>query len=163
MNGLLIVIGASLFALSVALILTGSFYSKKTVSESATKYKKVGRGRYAVIPLRLQFDSEVQGEISVTTGELQFSIEDFFGWIPQTPIEWVSPAYVRWSGHGKHNFKGTFNAGDYMFMIKTKAEEVDAKIEYTVTYYIPKLKRLVDLGLAFVEVSVPLLVTGLVL
>lgn len=156
-------IGASLFALSISLILIGSFYNKKTVSKSATRFKKSGQNNYAIIPMRLQFDSEVKGEISVTTGELQFSIEDFFGWIPQTPIEWLGEAYFRWSGNGRHNFKGKMNAGDYMFMLKTKSEKVEAKLEYSVTYFVPKLKQLVDLGLAFVEVSVPLLVTGLVL
>jgi hypothetical protein len=41
--------------------------------------------------------------------------------------------------------------------------DIEGKLEYSVTYYIPRLKQLVDLGLEFVEVSVPLLVTGLVL
>jgi hypothetical protein len=163
MNCLLVVIGASLFILSIVLILIGSFYRKKTVSKSETEYQNLGRGKYAFIPLRLQFDSEIKGEITVSKGELQFTIEDFFGWIPQTPIGWIAGAYDRWSGNGKHEFTGKCIEGDYMFMLKTKAEEVEAKLEYSVTYYIPKLKRLVDLGLAFVEVSVPLLVTGIVL
>lgn len=163
MNFLLVSIASFLFIVSIVLILSGSFYRKKTVSKSAKEYKKLGRNNYAVIPLRLQFDSEIKGEIAVSKGELQFSIEDFFGGIPQTPIEWVAGAYDRWSGNGKNEFKGNNKTGDYMFMLKTKAEEVEAKIEYSVAYYIPKLKGLVDLGLAFVEVSVPLLVTGLVL
>jgi hypothetical protein len=163
MNCLLVVIGAFLFVLSIALILIGSFYRKKTVSKSETIYRKLGRNNFAIIPLRMKFDSEVKGEITVKKGELQFSIENFFGWIPQTPIEWLGEAYFRWSGNGKQEFGGKLLVGDYMFMLKTKSDEVEAKIEYSVTYFIPKLKKLVNLGLAFVEVSVPLLVTGIVL
>ena len=118
---------------------------------------------YAFLPLRLQYDSKIEGEISVTTGELQFSLEDFFGWIPPTQFTWLSPSYERWEGHGNHRFQGTLNLGDYVFMFKKKSENVSAEMNCEVTYFIPQLRRLVDLGLAFVEVSVPLLVTGLVL
>ena len=35
--------------------------------------------------------------------------------------------------------------------------------EYTITYLIPSLERLVNIGTTLIEVSLPLLVTGLVL
>jgi hypothetical protein len=164
MNYLLVIIGALLFALSITLILIGSFYRKKTVSKSSTEIKTPKGCKYSIIPLRLQFDSEIEGEITVSKGELQFTLEDFFGWIPVTPIQWKSGSYDRWSGNGKHQFKGKCNAGDYMFNLMSKSEGgIEGKLEYSVTYYIPRLNQLVDLGLAFVEVSVPLLVTGLVI
>lgn len=163
MNCLLVVIGTSLFILSIILILTGAFYRKKTSSESATEYHNLGHNEFTIIPLRLKSDSKIEGEINVSKGELQFTIEDFFGWIPQTPIRWKAGAYDTWKGNGNHKFKLNIKAGDYMFMLKAKPNEIEAKIEWSLTYYVPKLKRLVDLGLAFVEVSVPLLVTGIVL
>ena len=162
MNALLIIIGASLFGLSVVLILLGSFYSKKNPTEFSAAYKTVPNV-YSVIPFRLQFDSEVNGEISVTTGELEWSLEDYFGWIPKSPLKWINPAYDRWEGHGEHKFRASLKAGDYTFTLKTKAQSVEAKLKWTITDYIYYLKRLVDLGLVFVEVSVPLLVTGLVI
>ena len=163
MNYLLVVIGTLLFVLSVALILIGSFYRKRTCSEAGTEFTRSGRDRYTFIPMRFQFDVEVKGEIYVTKGELQFSLENYFAWNPYETVRQMSPAHFLWSGNGKQNFKRKLKAGDYMFVLKTKAEEVKAKLEYSVTYYIPKLKQLVDLGLAFVEVSVPLLVTGLII
>lgn len=41
MNYLLVVIGAALFALSIALILGGSFYRERRVFESATTLLKI--------------------------------------------------------------------------------------------------------------------------
>ena len=163
MNPLLILIGVSLFALSCILILTGSFYRKKTVSKSSTK-PKFSDGVHAFIPLRLPYDSKIEGVISVAMGELYFSLENFFGWIPPAQFTWLSPSYESWKGHGKYQFQRKLNFGDYVFMFRKESEqEVSAEIHYEVTYFIPQLRRLVDLGLAFVEVSVPLLVTGLVL
>jgi hypothetical protein len=163
MNDLLVVIGGILCILSFVLILIGIFYKEKTISKSTTRFKKRGQNEYAILPLRFKFDGEIEGEISVSSGELQVSIEDFFGWIPKTPISWLGGAHFKWSGNGKKNFNGKMKAGDYMFMLKTKTENVDAEMNYSITFFIPKLKSLVDLGLAFVEVSVPLLVTGFVL
>jgi hypothetical protein len=162
MNVPLMVIGLVLVVLSFCLILVGSFYSKKTVSKSSTK-PKFGRCEYAFLTLRLQYDSRIEGVISVSLGELSFALEDFFGWIPSTEFAWVSGKYARWEGHGEGKFQGSLNSGDYVFVFRRKSEKVDAELKYQVTYYIHKLKSLVDLGLAFVEVSVPLLVTGLVL
>ena len=87
----------------------------------------------------------------------------FSGWIPQTAIEWICAYHDHWKGNGEHDFEVKVKAGDYAFTFFSESEKIVSKIEYSITYYIPKLKGLVPLGLAFIEVSVPLLVTGLVL
>jgi hypothetical protein len=157
-------IGTCLFALSCFLISVGSFYSKKRTAESGTKPEFYDSNR-ACFPFRLQYEAKIEGELSVTLGEVDFSLEDFFGWVPYTTYSWLSSSYVVWKGqHARRRFERKLKAGDYIFQFSKKSKDVEVKAElsYKVTYYIHSLKRLVDLGLAFVEVSVPLLVTGLV-
>ncbi len=113
--------------------------------------------------MRLKYDAEVTGEISVSEGEVQFSLEDYFGWIPQSPIQWIGEKYDSWSVHGNHDFQGILKSGDYRFMWVTKAEKVDVQLKYKVIYHIPSFEKLVNVGLALIEVSLPLLVTGIVL
>ena len=74
MNELLVIIGMLLFALSVALILIGSFYRKRIRSDTGLEFMRSDVERFAFIPMRFQFDVEVEGEISVTKGELELSL-----------------------------------------------------------------------------------------
>lgn len=79
-------------------------YIVKKVSESATKYNELGRDKYAIIPMRLKYDSEVTGEISVSEGKVRFSLEDYFGWIPQ----YQSSGWVKNMSHGRGRATITF-------------------------------------------------------
>jgi hypothetical protein len=59
--------------------------------------------------------------------------------------------------NGENLFKCRLSAGDYMFMFVSKSEVVRYTLDYTTVFYIPLLKRLVDVGLVLIEVSMPLL------
>ena len=50
-----------------------------------------------------------------------------------------------------------------VFVLACRSPPTRASFEWRITHYIKPLERLKDLGLVFVEISLPLLVTGLVI
>jgi len=100
----------------------------------------------------------------VRDGELEFSLQDYFGWVPQPPIDWVMfPSRKFWRGHGDHRFEIDLASGDYVFVLVSGPPPTRAYFDWRITHYVKPLNQLKDLGLVFIEVSVPLLVTGIVI
>jgi hypothetical protein len=164
MNYLLILIGTTLFGLSIILLLGSSFTRKEINREEGVQTYKKKKGECILVPFRLPYNSKVWGNLRVREGELEFSLQDYFGWVPQSPIDWVLvPSHKLWIGHGDHCFEINLASGEYVFVLVSKVSPTRAYFNWRITYYIKPLKQLKDLGLVFIEVSVPLLVTGIVI
>jgi len=164
MNYALILIGTTLCGLSVFLLLS-SFYTRKEVKrkEGTQTYTKE-EGKCILIPFRLPFNSKIEGNLRVREGKLEFSVQDYFGWIPQPPIDWVMvPSHFFGVVQGNQRFEINLASGDYVFVLTCGSPPTRANFGWQITHYIKPLERLKDLGLVFIEVSVPLLVTGLVI
>jgi hypothetical protein len=162
---LLIIIGITLLSLSVILLLIGSFHTRKeTKGQQRVETYKKEKGELLLIPFRLPCDSKIKGDLFVRTGEIEISLQDYFGWLPQPPIDWVTiPSHKLWVGHGQHFFEVDLTSGDYAFLLGSVTPKTRATFDWRITHYIKPLEQLKDLGLVFIEISVPLLVTGIVI
>lgn len=159
----LVVIGSATLVTGIISYLITLFYKKSDSYTSSTQFKETSEGKYKFFPFRLHNTSKIRGELSVEEGELVFALEDFFGYVPPSPFEWLSPSYSRWKGTGKHSFEVGLVPGDYQFMFITKANTVRMKLECKITEYRKPLERFAEMALVLVEVAVPILITGLVI
>lgn len=54
------------------------------------------------------------------------------------------------------------NPGDYMWLFRVISATAKCDLKLFVTYHIKTLRKLIDVGLALLEVAIPILITGFV-
>lgn len=168
----LIMIGGILVLVSVILILLGHYRTVKRRTTFPIGYLDsrplIGKFKASIIPLRLKYKTKMEGKIipKSGTGAFDLAVQDCFGWLPEAGIQWQLPSYKLLSNltaEGEKTFELFLGPGDYMLFFRTKSENAEADIELTITDYIKPLTKLIEVGLVFMQVATPILVTGLVI
>ena len=114
----------------------------------------------------LKHKSKVTGEIDARTGPLDFLIAEYFSWAP-FPQLCKSKEYVKIENleSGKKEF-GPFDveAGNYYASFYNKSlDDLVATFQLEGTYRRKPYERWYNLGCTLLEISIPIIVTGLVL
>lgn len=166
----LISVGVILIGIALILILIGQYRTVKDPYSWSLPYldKRALRGlyNYSITPFTLKRYTRIDGKVIPINGPFDFFLHDYFGWIPPGQIQWLAPSYVRLvdlTAGNEPTFEVFMQPGDYMFMFRTKTQNVEGEVELSFTEYIKSFSKLIDVGLALLQVAVPILVTGFVI
>lgn len=166
----LITTGGILLVASIILIIIGYLRTVKLTIPFPIGYvdKRPLKGsrKTSVVPFRLRNHTRLEGKVIPARGTFNFSIHDCFGWTPETGMQWQFPAYMRLLDLKRGDekaFELSLAPGDYTFFFNTKSKKAEANMKITMTEYLKPLAKLVDVGLALIQVAVPILITGFVI
>jgi len=165
----LIFIGLGLLALSILLILIGHFWTSKKTGSLTHQYEDIRSDplpRATIQPLRLRYDTRIQGQVIPTSGSFSLELGDYFPGMPTMGWRWLFTAYVSLpdmkAGNGQ-DFEVFLRPGDYMLVFRAKSKKVEGSVKLTMTAYIKLFRKLIDVGLVLIQVALPILVTGFVI